>query len=73
MDQSGGNADRPMLAKAIDRALSGETSGIVCWKIDRFSRNTSQGLDDLERLKAKGGLSVFRVNAWGDSQHRSAR
>jgi DNA invertase Pin-like site-specific DNA recombinase len=39
-DWSGGTQERPGLERAIDRAVTGETGGIVSWKIDRFSRYT---------------------------------
>src|SRR3954470_16005817 len=42
-DESGGTHDRPGLARAVERAVSGETGGIVSWKIDRFSRYTEGG------------------------------
>lgn len=60
-DESGGTQDRPGLQCAIDRALAGETDGIVSWKIDRFSRFTEGGLRDLRRLEAKGARLVFVV------------
>lgn len=58
-DWSGGSSDRPGLNQAIERALSGETGGIISWKIDRFSRNTEDGLRELRRLREKGARLVF--------------
>jgi site-specific DNA recombinase len=60
-DQTGGKQDRPALKRAVERAVSGETDGIVSWKIDRFSRTTSGGLRDLERLKEAGARLAFVV------------
>jgi DNA invertase Pin-like site-specific DNA recombinase len=58
-DESGGTQDRPALKRGIDRALSGETAGIVSWKVDRFSRNTEGGLRDLRRLNAANARLAF--------------
>jgi DNA invertase Pin-like site-specific DNA recombinase len=58
-DQSGGTHDRPGLNLAIERALTGQTSGIVCAKLDRFSRSTEDGLRDLKRLEANGARLAF--------------
>src|SRR5437764_1333915 len=58
-DWSGGSHDRPGLAAAIARAIDGETAGIVCWKIDRFSRYTEGGLQDLRRLEESGARLAF--------------
>jgi site-specific DNA recombinase len=60
-DQSGGTQDRPGLKRGIERALSGETAGIVAWKIDRFSRTTEGGLTDLRRLEAANARLAFVV------------
>lgn len=60
-DQSGGTHDRPGLEQAVARALSGETSGIASWKIDRFSRMTEHGLRDLRRLEEQDARLAFVV------------
>src|SRR4051795_10731490 len=39
-DESGGTHDRPGLERAVERAVRGDTGGIVSWRIDRFSRFT---------------------------------
>jgi DNA invertase Pin-like site-specific DNA recombinase len=58
-DESGGTQDRPGLNAAIERALSGQTGGIVAYNISRFSRFTEGGLRDLRRLREKGARLVF--------------
>src|SRR4051794_10467755 len=58
-DESGGTQDRPGLVAAIDRAVNGETDGIVAWKIDRFSRYTEGGLRDLHRLEEADARLAF--------------
>ncbi len=45
-DETGGTQDRPGLNAAVDRAVAGDTDGIVSWKIDRFSCFTEGGLRD---------------------------
>jgi site-specific DNA recombinase len=58
-DESGGTQDRPGLVAAIDRALSGQTDGIVVYNVSRFSRFTEGGLRDLRRLEEAGARLVF--------------
>lgn len=58
-DWSGGTQDRPALTEAVKRSLAGATGGIVCWKIDRFSRTTEGGLRDLRRLEAANARLAF--------------
>jgi DNA invertase Pin-like site-specific DNA recombinase len=58
-DESGGTQERPGLEAAIARALAGQTDGIVCYDISRFSRFTEGGLRDLRRLEEAGARLVF--------------
>src|SRR3954452_6241957 len=58
-DQSGGTHNRPGLRAPVERAVRGETDGIVSWKIDRFSRMTEGGLRDLRRLQDAGADLAF--------------
>lgn len=60
-DESGGTHVRPALEAAVERAVSGETNGIVSWKIDRFSRYTEGGLRDLRRLQDVNARLAFVV------------
>jgi site-specific DNA recombinase len=60
-DQSGGTQDRPRLKVGIERALAGDSAGIVSWKIDRFSRNSEGGLRDLRRLQEANARLAFVV------------
>lgn len=60
-DESGGTHDRPGLNAAVQRAVDGETGGIVSWRIDRFSRFTEGGLRDLRRLEEKGARLAFVI------------
>ena len=58
----GGTHERPGLERAIELAtVTGETGGIVSWKIDRFSRYTEVGLRDLRRLEEAGARLAFVV------------
>lgn len=58
-DETGGSHDRPGLNAAMARVRSGETNGIVAWKIDRFSRMTEHGLRDLRELQDLGARLAF--------------
>ncbi|NVO29143.1 recombinase family protein [Donghicola sp. C2-DW-16] len=49
---SGGDRDRPRLAKAIDRVKSGDTLVVV--RIDRLARSLSHLLTLIEQLETKG-------------------
>ena len=60
-DETGGSHDRPGLNAAVERAVTGQTGGIVYWRIDRFSRFTEGGLRDLRRLQDAGARLVFVV------------
>lgn len=58
-DWSGGASSRPGLDLAVERAVSGQTGGIVSARIDRFSRMTEHGLRDLRRLNEAGARLAF--------------
>lgn len=58
-DESGGTHQRPGLEDAIERAMAGETQGIVSWKVDRFSRFTEAALHDLRQLQSVGARLAF--------------
>jgi DNA invertase Pin-like site-specific DNA recombinase len=60
-DETGGSHERPGLRAAIDRAIAGETDGIVARDIDRFSRITEAGLADLRRLEEVGARLAFKA------------
>lgn len=60
-DETGGTQDRPGLVAAGERAVNGETGGIVSWRIDRFSRYTEGGLRDLRRLQERDARLAFVV------------
>ena len=58
-DETGGSHERPGLRSAVERAIAGETDGIVARDIDRFSRITESGLADLRRLEEVGARLAF--------------
>jgi site-specific DNA recombinase len=62
-DWSGGASSRPGLDAARERIVAGATDGIVSWKIDRFSRNTVQGLEDLKLLQKHDARLAFVVES----------
>src|SRR3954468_15648750 len=60
-DETGGTQDRPGLVAGVERAVSGETGGIVSWRIDRFSRYTEGGRRALRRLQERDARLAFVV------------
>jgi DNA invertase Pin-like site-specific DNA recombinase len=60
-DETGSTQDRPGLVAAVERAVNGDTCGIVSWRIDRFSRYTEGGLRDLRRLEDAGARLAFVI------------
>jgi DNA invertase Pin-like site-specific DNA recombinase len=58
LDESGARADRPMLMEALARAEGGASQGIVVAKLDRFGRSLVDGLANIERLSAPGGVFI---------------
>lgn len=55
-DESGGTQDRPGLRAIVERIESGETDGIAVWRLNRFARNVSGAIQDVERIQAAGGV-----------------
>jgi DNA invertase Pin-like site-specific DNA recombinase len=55
LEASGGDSARPKWNEAITRVEHGQTRGIVCWNISRFSRSTVDGLKAIERVENAGG------------------
>jgi site-specific DNA recombinase len=58
-DESGGTQNRPGMVEAMRRVEAGETDGIACWRLNRFARNVSEALQDVERVKAVGASLAF--------------
>lgn len=58
-DQSGGTQNRPGLNTVMDRIEAGETDGVACWSIDRFSRSVIGGLTDIKRISDAGAHIAF--------------
>jgi DNA invertase Pin-like site-specific DNA recombinase len=54
-DESGGTQVRPGLRACMERIEAGETGGLACWRLNRFARNVSEALDDVERIRTAGG------------------
>jgi DNA invertase Pin-like site-specific DNA recombinase len=57
-DASGGTLDRPELTKALERARSGESDGIIAAKLDRLSRSLTGLAQLVERAQAEGWTLV---------------
>jgi site-specific DNA recombinase len=55
-DETGGKMDRPEFEKAMQRALSGESGGIICAKLDRFARNAKGLLEHVDQLDNAGAV-----------------
>jgi len=58
-DESGGTQNRPGLREAMRRVEAHETDGIACWRLNRFARNVSGAIGDVERVHAAGGHLAF--------------
>lgn len=58
-DQSGGTQDRPGLKAAMRRIEARETSGLVCWRLNRFARNVSGAIEDVKRVRTADARLVF--------------
>jgi DNA invertase Pin-like site-specific DNA recombinase len=58
-DESGGTQDRPSMIEAMRLVENGEADGIACWRLNRFARNVSEALRDVERVQASGGALAF--------------
>jgi len=51
-DHSGGTQQRPGIREAVRRIEAGETEGVACWRLNRFARNVSEAIKDVERIEA---------------------
>jgi DNA invertase Pin-like site-specific DNA recombinase len=58
LDESGGNANRPILAAAVERVERGEVCGIVVAYLSRASRSVRHLLELWDRIEAAGGQVV---------------
>jgi DNA invertase Pin-like site-specific DNA recombinase len=58
-DQSGTTQKRPGLREAMRRVEARETDGIACARIDRFARNVSAAIEDIQRIQAVGAELAF--------------
>jgi DNA invertase Pin-like site-specific DNA recombinase len=56
LDESGGKMDRPLLNEAMARIDSGETQGLVVYRLDRFGRTLVGSLDLIDRIRNAGAL-----------------
>lgn len=54
-DESGGTQNRPGLRTAMDMIEAQEADGLACWRLNRFARNVSEAIADVERIHAAGG------------------
>src|SRR5215211_2019147 len=72
LDESGGRADRPQLATAVERIEIGASQGLVVWKVDRFSRSLIDGLEIIKRVRRAGG-EFFSVRDGFDTSTESGR
>ena len=58
LDESGGRADRPILATAIEGIERGDYQGLVVASLSRASRSTRHLLDMWDRIERAGGQVV---------------
>ena len=55
LDDSGARADRPLLERAVTRIEAGVSNGLVVTHVDRFGRSLLDGLQAIERIRARNG------------------
>ena len=55
LDVSGGTMRRPIFDQVMQRIRSGESDGIVVYKVDRFARSLLGALTTLEEIAREGG------------------
>lgn len=55
---SGGSLDRPEFQRALAMIRNGEAAGIIVKTLDRFSRNTGDGLSILDEIESHGGRLI---------------
>lgn len=55
---SGGSTDRPQFQRALDLIREGKAGGIIVKTLDRFSRNTIDGLTILEEIESHGARLI---------------
>jgi DNA invertase Pin-like site-specific DNA recombinase len=72
LDQSGARADRPLLEQAIEQIELGASQGLVVWRVDRFSRSLSDGLNIIRRVTSTGG-EFYSVHDGFDTSTESGR
>jgi DNA invertase Pin-like site-specific DNA recombinase len=56
LDVSGGTMDRPMLNEVMARIGSGETEGVVVYRLDRFGRTLVGALELIDRIRQQEAL-----------------
>jgi site-specific DNA recombinase len=60
LDKPGSTIHRPGLKRALERLETGETSGIVCSRLDRFGRSVQDSANLLAQIRSAGG-ALFTV------------
>ena len=63
---SGGNTNRPEFQKLLNECTSGKVSTLICYRIDRISRNLSDFAQLYEQLK-KQDIKFISVNEQFDT------
>ena len=58
LDVSGGTTNRHLLNRALQRIECGQSSGLIVSKLDRFARNTGEGLGAIKRITDAGGRFI---------------
>lgn len=55
LDVSGGTMDRPVFGRIMERIDSGESQGLIVYRVDRFARSLLGALTTLETIAKAGG------------------
>ena len=72
MDESGARPDRPLLLRAIERIEKQESDGLIVFRLHRFARKVTHGLNLLARIEQVDG-EFFSVQENFDLRTRTGR
>lgn len=72
-NESGGTMDRPVFQQIMERIRTGESGGIIVWKLDRFARTLIGGYSYLTEIAQAGAAFASATEAEFDFTTPSGR